>query len=291
MSNGTDNSGFDSFKDQVNKHPLFGTSDDLPRVVEIELENLQPNPNQARKHFDEEALKELAHSIEKHGLIQPITVQKHEEDESFIIVAGERRYRAHELLGLESIAAIISSGHPDEISLIENIQRENLNPIEEAEGVAQLIEKHEYTQEEAAQVIGKARSTVTHLLGITQLPAQVKEECATSHPVSKSVLIELAKLDQEKEQLRVWEEIKGGPATVRAARKAKKKKQNRRSADEKAPAEKLHDALRTGQSFVRRLERTPPSTVTPDSDEYKMLVALREQINNLLGKHISTDDN
>src|SRR5687767_6688317 len=121
----------------------------LPRVVEIDLVKLRPNPDQSRRIFDAVALRELANSIEQHGLIQPISIAPDPDptSEGYIIVAGERRYRAHQLLNRTTIPAIITSGDPAEIAVIENLQRENLHPLEEAHALNNLMQKHRYTQE------------------------------------------------------------------------------------------------------------------------------------------------
>jgi ParB family chromosome partitioning protein len=150
---------------------MFGLSPDLPRIIEVDLAKLRPNPDQPRTVFKEEALQELADSIKQHGLIQPIAVVHDGDKEgSFVIVAGERRFRAYQLLGRATIPAIITSGNPDEIALIENIQREDLSPIEEAEALAKMMNRHSYKQEELAKIIGKSRVTVTELLGLNTHP-------------------------------------------------------------------------------------------------------------------------
>jgi ParB family chromosome partitioning protein len=171
--------------DKFEKDFALARPNDAQRVVVIELDKIIPNPDQPRKTFDEEALNELAASIERHGLIQPITVKKTEttDTEQYILVAGERRFRAHQLLGKTEINAIITKGNPDEIALIENLQREDLRPMEEAEALQRLMERYSYTQEAVADVVGKNRTTVTKILRLNTLPAQIKEECATSHIV------------------------------------------------------------------------------------------------------------
>jgi ParB family chromosome partitioning protein len=208
---------------KLRRDVFFGVSPDLPRIIEVELGKLRPNPDQPRTNFDEEALQELASSIEQHGLIQPIAVVGDRDNEDgFIIVAGERRYRAYRLLGRGTIPAIITSGNPDEIALIENMQREDLSPIEEAEALAKLMERHEYKQDDLAKVIGKARTTVTELLSLNALPEEIKSECRTSDIASKSLLIELVRLGNPKDQLTFWGEIKQGSMTTVRATRAKK---------------------------------------------------------------------
>jgi ParB family transcriptional regulator, chromosome partitioning protein len=205
---------------KLKKDVFFGVSADLPRIIEIELQKLRPNPDQPRTTFSPEALQELANSIEQHGLIQPIAVVEDREQGGFIIVAGERRYRAYKLLGKETIAAITTSGNPDEIALIENMQREDLSPIDEAEALGKLMGRHNYKPEDLAKVIGKARTTVVELLSLNNLPEQIKSECRTSDNLaSKSVLIEIVRLGKPKDQLKFWKSFKQGEKkTVRVAR-------------------------------------------------------------------------
>jgi ParB family transcriptional regulator, chromosome partitioning protein len=206
--------------EKLSKDVLFGISGDLPRIIEIELDKLRPNPDQPRTNFSEQALQDLAGSIKEHGLIQPIAVVEDPENESgFIIVAGERRYRAYKLLGKETIPAITTSGNPDEIALIENMQREDLSPIEEAEALEKLMARHNYKQEDLAKVIGKARTTVVELLSLNNLPEEIKSECRTSDIASKSVLIEIVRLGKPRDQLKFWKGFKKGEKrTVRVAR-------------------------------------------------------------------------
>lgn len=155
---------------------MFGASADLPRIIELDIARVEANPDQPRKFFDESALMELAQSIEAKGLLQPILV-KALEGERYMIVAGERRFRAHQLLSRPTIAAVITEGDTDEVAIIENVQRENLRPMELAESLGRLMETHGYTQEDAAKVIGKARNTVTELLSLLKLPEAIKAQC------------------------------------------------------------------------------------------------------------------
>jgi len=152
---------------------------DLPDdnlIKEIKVEKIIPNPYQPRKHFDEESINELAESIKKHGLIQPIIVIK--EEENYILVAGERRLRASKKLGKEKIKAIVMDFSKEDLreyALIENIQRRDLNPLEVANSLNALIKEHGYTHEELAKSIGKSRSYVTNLLRLISMPNSVKE--------------------------------------------------------------------------------------------------------------------
>lgn len=145
-------------------------------IVEIPLTEIRSNPYQPRKEFDEKSLSEFAESIKEHGVIQPIIVKK--SIKGYEIIAGERRTRASKMAGKTTIPAIIrdfSDQEMMEIALIENIQREDLNPIEEAEALAKIIESSKMTQEEAAKKFGKSRSYITNILGLLGLPEQTKQ--------------------------------------------------------------------------------------------------------------------
>ncbi len=148
-------------------------------VEEIDLSLISPNPYQPRKHFDEGALKELSESVVKHGLLQPIVVIK--KDGGYILIAGERRFRAHKLAKLAKIKSIvveidIDSVRMRELALIENIQRENLNPIELANSYSELLEVHKITHDELSSVVHKSRSQITNTLRLLSLIPEVQEE-------------------------------------------------------------------------------------------------------------------
>jgi len=144
-------------------------------VVEIERSLIYPNPDQPRKFFDEDALEELADSIKLHGIIQPIVVVK--KDEKYMIIAGERRWRAAGIAGLVKVPVVINPANTDqkikELSLIENLQREDLNPVEAANAIKQLMEVCDYTQEQVADRLGKNRSTIANTLRLLNLYPQV----------------------------------------------------------------------------------------------------------------------
>ncbi len=150
---------------------------DHARIWQIAIEKLNPNPKQPRQNFEKGPLDELANSIKEKGVIQPILVRRIDGDE-FEIIAGERRWRAAQLAGLKEVPAIIKKSEDQEvleIALIENIQRENLNPIEEAEAYDFLIKKYNLTQNDLAQKVGKERATVTNVLRILQLEPGVRQ--------------------------------------------------------------------------------------------------------------------
>ena len=144
-------------------------------IYQIDLEKISPNPYQPRKYFNETAQKELEESIKVHGILQPLILVK--RGDGYVIVAGERRYRAAKAIGMATVPALVKKIDDSlmrEISLIENLQREDLNPIEEAEAIDELIRLNGYTQEKLAQRIGKARSSVTNILRLLGLDDEVK---------------------------------------------------------------------------------------------------------------------
>ncbi len=145
-------------------------------VEKIDINKVYPNPNQPRKTFDKESLNELAESIRIHGLIQPIIVNK--MDDGYMIIAGERRYRACKLCGLTSVDAIVknyTNKQISEISIIENLQREDLNPVEIAKGIRKLMEEYGLTQEKVAERLGKPRSAIANSVRILSLYPEVLE--------------------------------------------------------------------------------------------------------------------
>ncbi len=147
------------------------------QAVELRLSQIVPNRDQPRKVFDDAALRELSESIKMHGLIQPLLVRPM-NDGSYQIVAGERRWRASRLAGLEKVPVVIkemADSEVMELALIENLQREDLNPIEEAEGYKTLMDTYSLTQEQAAERVGKSRSAVANALRLMSLNAAEKE--------------------------------------------------------------------------------------------------------------------
>jgi len=157
---------------------LLGTPDlETDQLRELDIERILPNTHQPRKSFDEESLNELANSIRAHGVVQPIVVRPL-DDGFFQLIAGERRWRAAQRAGLTKVPAVIrdSGEHAAlEIALIENLQREDLNPIEEAQAYERLIVDFGLTQEEVARRVGKNRTTVANMLRLLRLPSEVQD--------------------------------------------------------------------------------------------------------------------
>jgi len=190
-------------------------------VLQVPVENIRPNPHQPRKEFNEERLDELAHSIKKHGLIQPITV-RYIGEKRFELISGERRLRASKLAGLEEIPAYIREVNDEDIisfALIENIQREDLNPIEVALGYQRLIEEAGYTQAEVAERVGKNRSTVTNMLRLLNLPAFIQAGLR-DNKISMGHARALLPVEDEEDQKEIFNKIIEHGYSVRKTEKA-----------------------------------------------------------------------
>ncbi|EAI6907403.1 ParB/RepB/Spo0J family partition protein [Campylobacter coli] len=204
---------------------------DKNQVSLIEISKITPNPFQPRKTFDEAALNELANSIKEHGLIQPIIVLK--KNDSFILVAGERRLRATQILGKENILAFVSDSDESklrELALIENIQRENLNPIELANSYKDLIEVYNITQENLAELIHKSRTQITNTLRLLNLDPKTQELIA-SGKISQGHAKVLVGLDKEDEKVLV-DSILGQKLSVRDTERLVQKVKNKENIED-----------------------------------------------------------
>ncbi|MBI2607820.1 MAG: ParB/RepB/Spo0J family partition protein [Candidatus Doudnabacteria bacterium] len=194
---------------------------DLPVIhfTEVPIDQIQPNPWQPRKEFDPETLNELADSIREHGILQPLIVIP-DGAGGYQLIVGERRLRASKLAGLTKVPVIIRDSLEEqkklELALIENIQRHNLDPVEEALAYQQLIDKYHLTQEEVAKKVGKARTTVTNLLRLLHLPLKIQRAVAEGKISEGHARAILAMPGMEK-QLALMEEIIAQDLTVRQA--------------------------------------------------------------------------
>lgn len=168
--------GLQALLGEAARPPSAGADGSRGGVREIDVARIKPNPSQPRVQFDEDALEELADSIRERGVLQPILLRPNGED--YLIVAGERRWRAAQRARLHSIPAIVrevDDSTTAELALIENIQRQDLNPLEEAEGYRQLIQRHGHTQDDVGRFVHKSRSHVANLLRLLDLPEFVRQ--------------------------------------------------------------------------------------------------------------------
>ncbi|MDR2860699.1 MAG: ParB/RepB/Spo0J family partition protein, partial [Elusimicrobiota bacterium] len=191
-------------------------------VISIPLSRIKPNKFQPRKKFDDEGLQDLANSINQHGLIQPITVVATVVPGEYELIAGERRFRASKLAGKTDIKAIVRQGTTDkqkmDLALIENIQRENFTPIEEAQAYNRLIEEFKHTHDEIAEVVGKNRSVITNTLRLLSLPEDI-QNLIDDGKISSGHGRMLAGIEDEKQMRELVERILIEKLPVRAVEK------------------------------------------------------------------------
>jgi ParB family transcriptional regulator, chromosome partitioning protein len=202
-------------------------------VAYIDINDIKPNRNQPRKRFDADRLQELADSISEHGVIQPLIVRLAEN--GYELVAGERRWRAARLAGLKSVPCLLRELTEEEnalVAIIENMQREDLNPVEEAEGLNRMIDNFGLTQEQVSKSVGKSRPYITNSLRLLKLPAEIKEMLSQG-TLSAGHGRALLAVHQEKEQLTIAHKIVNEGLSVRVVEGMVQKKQGA-----KAPAHK-----------------------------------------------------
>jgi ParB family chromosome partitioning protein len=187
----------------------------------VPLASVVPNPDQPRKHFSEAALADLAASIQTRGLLQPIVVRR--MPDGYRLLAGERRFRAAKAAGLDRVPALIREGDDDlEIALIENLQREDLSPLEEAEALAMLIERHGYSHREVADLLGKSRPYVSNTLALNKLPDGVKAELhRDGRNLSREILMGIARQDTPEAAEALWRRLQLDTVSVRKFRAEK----------------------------------------------------------------------
>lgn len=192
-------------------------------IITLSVNEVEPNREQPRKEFDEKALSELSKSIEKNGVIQPILVRP-VTGGAYQIVAGERRWRAARMAGLQEVPVVIREMSDEDaavFALIENLQREDLNPVEEAEGIRSLIEEFGMTQEEAADRVGKSRTAVTNTLRLLKLPQNILSMVAKGK-ITAGHARALISLSDEGEMLRIANAVIDNNLTVREVEKTVK---------------------------------------------------------------------
>lgn len=212
-------------------------AEDNNSTVTLKLSEIEPNKDQPRKDFDDSALADLAESISKHGLLQPILVRPIIGG-GYQIVAGERRYRASRMAGLTEVPVIIrelSESETMELALIENLQRENLTPIEEALGYRTLMEEHEFSQEEVSKAVGKSRSAVANALRLLKLPEDILN-MVSSGTISAGHARAILSLDNEKDMKLLADEIVKKDLSVRQAEKLSKKMSTEKKEVSEKPA-------------------------------------------------------
>lgn len=232
-------------------------SEDNNGSITLKISEIEPNRSQPRKEFDEKALSELAESISKHGLLQPLLVRPLPLG-GYQIVAGERRYRACRMAGITEVPVIIRElGDTEtmEIALIENLQREDLTPIEEALGYQVLIDEHGFSQEEVAQSVGKSRPAITNALRLLKLPQSILD-LVSDGKISAGHARALLTLDDEKLMQELAEEIIKKDLSVRQVEKIckQKPKPEKEETPEKKPSFYSMVELALNESLGRKIK-------------------------------------
>jgi len=192
------------------------------KLYEIPLEILNTNPNQPRKYFADDALAELKETIQAHGVLQPVLFTT-AGDSGLILISGERRYRAAKLAGLATIPAIYKTQPSLEIAIIENIMRENLSPVEEAEAIQRLIDDKICRQKDLPAKLGKAKSTISEILSLNRLPEDIKDECRSNNLVPRGILVEIAKKRKPHNMVALYKKYKERGLTRGEVRKVARK--------------------------------------------------------------------
>jgi ParB family chromosome partitioning protein len=235
-------------------------------LYHLSIADFRPDPDQPRKVIDPAALKELQESIGRHGILQPLLFREGEGG-WLIIVSGERRYQAAMALGILILPAICVSGNHAEIALVENLQRQDLTCIEEAEALKKLMDDENYTQEQAAAAIGKPRATIAETVLLNNLPQEIRNECRGDRAVSKKRLVEIARCKQLRSMQSAY---------------AKYREELRKEADGVTTA---RVKLPSADSLLRALDETRARVekAAPTGWEAEQTAAVKESIAALIG--------
>ena len=239
----------------------------------IDLDRIEPNPHQPRKNFGD--LSEMVASIKEKGVLEPILVRALEGGR-FEIIAGERRYQASKLAGLRHVPAIevdVDNRGMLEISLIENLQRKDLTPFEEAAAIQRLCDQFRYTHEEIARKLGKSRTVITEALSLNRMPETVQERCRQADIESKSMLLQIVRQDSEEAMHRLVDRITGDGITREQARRFNRSE----SSDERRPKRYVFRYAPEDEAFQFSL-----SFPRPDVQKAELVTALQSVLERLI---------
>ncbi|WP_406239916.1 ParB/RepB/Spo0J family partition protein (plasmid) [Acetobacter orientalis] len=263
--------------------PAFVSSlSDVKHSFEVSVDDLEVDPNQSRKIFDDDALLELAESLRIYGQLTPILVrQKEGVRGKWILVAGERRLRAAKLIDMPYLLAIERDTDSDVVSLIENLQREDLKPIEEAMGLKLLSENRGWSQRELARNVGKGVSHINGMLAVAKLPSDFLEKVIhVDHVISRNVLIEIARVTDTKTQKELCNRALAGDLTILAIREAVARGGEKRPTVKETDKQKIFSIKPIERAISNlSLEKIPNLS----SGEKDSLLKLRSLIDKILG--------
>ena len=250
------------------------------KLYQISIIDFKPDPNQPRKSLDPQALAELTASVKSHGIIQPILFRVAPETTYLFIVSGERRYKAAKDAGLLTIPGICVEGNAAEIALIENIQRQDLTCMEEAEALKRLKDEEKYTDEQLSGVIGKARQTVSDTLLLNRLPQEIRDECRGDRRFTRTALLEIARKKQTRAMTTAFNNYK---------------EQLQKTEEGSKERVKLSDAAKFCQALDSTRERLAKTEVADWSDEdiqsaNEAAVSLQEALGIFLNPPPKDDD-
>src|SRR3989304_2551871 len=204
------------------------------QLYTLSISDLTRDADQPRKYLDPGALAELAASIREHGVLEPIIFRCGADLPILYIVAGERRVEAAKMAGLTTIPAVFVEGNHAEIALVENLLRQDLTAIEEAEALHRVMKEHGYKQEELSRVIGKAPSTLSEILSLNRLPQEIRDECRGNRTVSRRILVEIARRKQKRSMLTLYSQYKEKSLLQDRIKKQARRGQARRSVTARA---------------------------------------------------------
>lgn len=258
------------------EHPSFSHDYTDGKFLQVDIETITPDPDQPRKYFNEDSLNELSESVKQKGVLQPVLIRI--ENKKPVLVAGERRFRAAKIAGLTKIPAILTTGNPAEIALIENLQREDLRPVEEAEALQKMMREYNYTHAQLAGAIGKGRSTITEMLTLNKLPEIIKDECRRADNFPRRLLVEIAKQEDEEKMIELFEAVKKQDLNSSDLRKLTRKRKERR---QKTSGE---IAIQKTRGLIKTLQELNLDSMEESEriELLKMLGELKQMLNDLL---------
>jgi len=250
------------------------------KYYEVPIIDFRKDPHQPRKYMDSKALEELAASIRIHGILEPVLFRAGDQG-WLIMVAGERRLEAAKMVGLLKIPGIFVEGNAAEIALVENLLRENLTPIEEAEALKRLMDEQQYSQEELSNVIGKPRTTINETLLLNRLPQAIRDECRSNPGLPKSELVKISRKKQDRGMMTAYEALK---------ERLRKEGEGRKPRDVKTPASGLCELLGKTRDRLKKTEVVDWSDA--DLDAVNDAVArLREALDEFENPPVGEKDN